>query len=156
MKEFKENIKEKFLKANGNLPLRLSRESLDKLLGNSHHNYNENISERVNFMRLIISLAPRSVLSIDYKFLKVIWIELVENAYHFSEKDILFHWLHELADNKLISDYNMSKFFKKKMIANKQISEIGYQGFHCFKLFFLLINHNEEKLYKLVNIIFFS
>ena len=138
-------------KEESKIPLIMNKEFFNKLLDDEHHTFIEHISERINFLKIITSTAPKDAFKIDFAFLEFIWNELVENSFFSSEKDICYRWIRELAENMIVNIDETQQFFTNKMIINtNNLTELSLDGFNCFKSLFLQINKKEENFLKLV------
>lgn len=58
--------------------------------------FREEVSDRIDFIKFINSNLTKKIITND--FLKELWKDIVEDPLDVDERDLLFKWLRELAD----------------------------------------------------------
>lgn len=76
-----------------------------------------------------------------------IWKDIVENPLDIDERDLLYKWLRELADEKGGIVNEVAKFFKSQLLKNKEFVEnLSFEGFLCYKAMFISLNMQSDNL----------
>ncbi|EAS02785.2 ubiquitin carboxy-terminal hydrolase (macronuclear) [Tetrahymena thermophila SB210] len=105
------------------------------------------VSERIDFIKFINSILEDDKKIITTSFLTSIWKDIVENPLDIDERDLLFKWLRELADEKGGLVHEVAQFFKQQLLLNTEFVEhLSLEGFLCYKVMFISLNLQKNYL----------
>ncbi|KAL4448730.1 hypothetical protein ABPG74_012819 [Tetrahymena malaccensis] len=105
------------------------------------------VSERIDFIKFINSILDEDKKIITTQFLTSIWKDIVENPLDIDERDLLYKWLRELADEKGGLVHEVAQFFKQQLLLNTEFVEhLSLEGFLCYKVMFISLNLQKNYL----------
>ncbi|KAL4498387.1 hypothetical protein ABPG72_013193 [Tetrahymena utriculariae] len=105
------------------------------------------VSERIDFIKFINSILEDDKKIITTQFLTSVWKDIVENPLDVDERDLLFKWLRELADEKGGLVHEVAQFFKQQLLLNTEFVEhLSLEGFLCYKVMFISLNLQKNYL----------
>ena len=146
------SIAQKMINEHGVVSALIDNIAYLKAKENKDLNYSEQISERLNFLKVLIT--ESYTLKISEKQLRVLW-DLLYSSTEQIESKIFIKWLKEATDSqvngkKIFEDQEIDRFFVDK-IGNLDNDFCGYslEEFSIFKNCFLSINLNTSKMNRL-------
>lgn len=75
--------------------------------------FHEEVAERVDFIKFINSILAESEKVITTKLLSDIWKDIVEDPFEIEERNLLYKWFCQLANEKGSIVYEVASFFKQ-------------------------------------------